>query len=559
MVKSGERHWVVYFAAVVMLATTLPYVLGYASQGADWRFTGFIIGVEDGNSYIAKMLTGAAGAWLFRSPYSTLPQNGALVFLPYLLLGKLASAPGLHEQLVALFHLFRIVAGMLAILVTYEFIAFFVDQVKLRRLALALAILGGGLGWVLLMFNGGMVFGSIPLDIYSPETFGFLELFGLPHLCLARAGLLGGLLLYLRGIPAMENSARPGEGGLKAFFSFRLEEVKRILGLALIGIATWIAQPVTAALLFAIIGIHLGFTLLWRLARKVETPTLAGLLSVFKLPFWAGLLVLPFFLYSLLSFQLDAYLKGWAAQNKIYSPNPLHYLFAYGWLLPLIALGAVKFLRRGEWAFWLPVGWLVALPIMVYAPFIMQRRLAEGVWVAFCVLAVSYWEREGEGAALPAAFKRFAPYYAVVFPSTLVILLMAFLAAANPQEPVFVPTQEVAAFEQIAAKAQKFDVVLAAYPTGNALPAWATVRVVTGHTVETANFDQIDPQAAAFFDPATPQAERMAILGENDVSFVLWGPAERALGSWDPRQASFLRSVGEAGEYDLLEVDPPVR
>ncbi|MGD8633386.1 MAG: hypothetical protein PVF85_07435, partial [Anaerolineales bacterium] len=58
------------FAALVAILTSIPYVLGFAAQGSDWAFTGFVFGVEDGNSYIAKMLLGSSGDWLFRSPYS---------------------------------------------------------------------------------------------------------------------------------------------------------------------------------------------------------------------------------------------------------------------------------------------------------------------------------------------------------------------------------------------------------------------------------------------------------------------------------------------------------
>jgi hypothetical protein len=131
-----ERRWVWIYAVLVMLVTAIPYFLGYASQGEGWRFSGFVFGVEDGNSYIAKMLSGAAGNWLFRTPYTTEPQRGVLAFLPYLLLGKLASHPALHEQLVALFHLFRILAGMLEILATYQFLAFFKQSAFLAEIIL---------------------------------------------------------------------------------------------------------------------------------------------------------------------------------------------------------------------------------------------------------------------------------------------------------------------------------------------------------------------------------------------------------------------------------------
>ena len=112
---SAERRWVVIFALLVMLATTIPYLIGYFRQGAGWRFSGFLFAVEDGNSYIAKMLSGSVGAWSFRTPFTPLPQSGVLEYLPYLLLGKLAAGPGLHDQLVALFQVMRLASGFLMI------------------------------------------------------------------------------------------------------------------------------------------------------------------------------------------------------------------------------------------------------------------------------------------------------------------------------------------------------------------------------------------------------------------------------------------------------------
>ncbi len=207
MKLTPEKRWVLVFATLVMVATTIPYVLAYAGQGPDQRFTGALIGVEDGNSYIAKMLDGSAGAWLFRTPYTTFPQNGLLAFFPYLLLGKLAASPGLHDQLVALFHLFRIAAGILSILAAYDFLSMFLKRESNRRIGTALAAAGGGLGWILILSGLGDWLGSLPLEIYSPESFGFLELYTLPHLALARACLLWGLVCYLRSSPGVPGSS----------------------------------------------------------------------------------------------------------------------------------------------------------------------------------------------------------------------------------------------------------------------------------------------------------------------------------------------------------------
>ena len=68
MVNRDERRWVLGLGVILLTLTSIPYLLGYFSAGTGWVFTGFIFGVEDGNSYIAKMLSGATGNWLFRTP-----------------------------------------------------------------------------------------------------------------------------------------------------------------------------------------------------------------------------------------------------------------------------------------------------------------------------------------------------------------------------------------------------------------------------------------------------------------------------------------------------------
>ena len=125
----SERKWVWMYGFVLAAVCTIPYVIGFAREGTEWAFSGFVFGVEDGNSYIAKMLLGANGDWLFRTPYTTQLQSGELIFLPYLLLGKLAQPPALHLQLVAIFQLFRFIATPLTIFAIYRFSTLFLSSV----------------------------------------------------------------------------------------------------------------------------------------------------------------------------------------------------------------------------------------------------------------------------------------------------------------------------------------------------------------------------------------------------------------------------------------------
>ena len=156
------------------------------------------MGVEDGNSYLAKMLSGMAGSWLFKTPYTTQAQNGIIAFLPYLLLGKLAHPPAQHIQFIMLFQLFRWVGIFIYLIGIYQFIRLFIAETKYRFLALLLSAFGGGLGWLLPFFRVTTIFGSVPLDYYSPEAFGFLSLYTLPHLAIARGLMFMGITTYIQ-------------------------------------------------------------------------------------------------------------------------------------------------------------------------------------------------------------------------------------------------------------------------------------------------------------------------------------------------------------------------
>lgn len=74
------------------------------------------------------------------------------------------------------------------IVATYDFIAFFIREITLRRLGLVLAIIGASLGWMLMLVGKAGWLGFMPLDFYSPESFSFLELFALLYIALAIYG-----------------------------------------------------------------------------------------------------------------------------------------------------------------------------------------------------------------------------------------------------------------------------------------------------------------------------------------------------------------------------------
>lgn len=511
----------------------LPYLLGYFKAGTDWVFTGFVFGVEDGNSYIAKMLTGTAGDWLFRSPYTTDPQNGFLAFLPYILLGKLAGGSAVHTQLVALFHLFRILGCFLFAFATFDFCKIFLHEERWLRWAVVLATFGGGLGWltILGLKTGG--YEQLPLEFYSPESFGFLGVFGLPHLAVARALLLWGLVGLLK-----KSFVRPFIYGLR---------------IGLLWLLLGLMQPLTIVTGWAVIGASLALRFIWIRLTCVDKDTitqeLAGWRSQLLTVIGMAIVSSPLVIYNFLAFQFDPFLKGWSQQNLILSPPIWDYLLAYGLVLPFAVLGGIRAWKSRQWVWAVPLAWVIIFPVLAYFPYPLQRRLPEGVWVAWIVLAVQgldilrqKWKKPAIGLIASGTL------------STILFYTGAFWAVSTPMEPLFQPKAKIAAYTYLSGEVPAFSNILSAYKTGNSLPAWSPMRVVIGHGPESVNLGELKPQVETFFSTPDGESGKIKFLKDHAVQYVFWGPDEKALGGWSPENSSFFESVYSNEGYEIYKI-----
>jgi hypothetical protein len=539
----SDRGWILRFALIIMVFSSFPYIVGYETQNEAWRFTGFVFGVEDGNSYLGKMLRGADGDWLFRTPYTASNQHGVLMYIPYLFLGKLVAPPDQHDQLIALYHLFRITGGFLAICAVYDFSALFIEDSKIRKWVVVLSTLGGGLGWFLVMLGKQHWLNSLPLDFYSPETFGFLGTYGIAHLPWSRAFFLWGLRAYLiRGGRNQDNN----------------QPICRIGNLhpGILWLLTEIFQPIYGIVFGLIICFHLLIQIFEQINNYVHKfpKDWFTIRNYAVTALIAGLLGLPYLIYNSVAFLFDPFLKIWMQQNRLPKPIICHYLVAYILIIPFVLVGIIRVIQRKFEFGYLLVGWVVFSPIMLMIPISVQRRLVEGLWVALVVLAFIAFER-----AKDKVFRRSFIVLTLSLPTTLILLIGGTTAVSNPKEPIFRAEDEVATFEFLAKEVKGEDVVvLCAYDTGNALPAWAPVFVIIGHGSESVGIANITPRLIGFYQDVTQDNDRLALLDEFGVDFVFWGPAEREYGSWNPSTAGFLTLVFNRGAYEIYQVLSPL-
>jgi hypothetical protein len=554
MTRITRREWliVVLFTLVVLLLTSIPYWLAWSREGEEWSFSGFMLGVQDGASYLAKLRLGARGLWDFYLLHTPEPHTGTpLINLPYILPGQVIRLfvplddPRLPYVLIGVFHLLRWLWGALFIAAVYGFVARFLRRPADRVLALVLVTLGGGLGWLLAVTGNGEWLGSLPVDLFVPEAFPFHMLYGLPHLALAGAGMLGGLTLLLdkestqrklllqrsrgaegqRKVEQLAVIQEPAANHLKPETSnLQPSGWKLEAGSWALTTLCWLITGLSVPFYLAVIYVVLAA---WGLAAWISQRRFPMVLL--RRALLPALLTLPLFGYYALAFQGNPALAQWSAQNLLPSPHPLHYLLAFSLILLPALWGARRAWNRARLDFRqaLLLAWPVIVPLLVYLPINVQRRLAALVIVPLAILAVMglRWlihQRPRLRFARPLLLT-------AMLATSAFLIFTGSLSALNPRVPIFREAAEVRALQWLNQQAPAESVVLAAFETGNVIPAYTDLRPFVGHGPESLFALAKTDQTEAFFGGQMGEAERLALYREFSIRYILYGPLERKL------------------------------
>jgi hypothetical protein len=530
MINQNEKKWLWYATVITIVLTTLPYVFAYLRAGQEWQFSGFLFGVEDGNSYIAKMLRGVNGVWLFKTPYTTMDQKGFVGYLPFLFLGKFAAGEEIHEQLIGLFQIFRWTGIYYYILGSYSLISRFIEKVSLRRLGTALCVAGGGLGWLFVVGLGGLWQERLPLEFYSPESFGFLSIFGLPHLAMARGFLLLGISHFILAMnePVYRKNGYIISGGLL--------------------IAVGFMQPMTVLVGWMVIC---GYWLVYKISRiKNENNRFRHFIQAFiKEPGFVIGISSPLVLYTIIAFQLDPFLKGWAAQNKILSPPFADYLLAYGVSLIIIGYSIWQFRKELFARATIMLLWVILLPLLAYFPYSIQRRLPEGIWTAFIIIVLISME-------LSQGWKKKVIHGLAIssFLSTVIFIAGSFISTAQPAAPLFRPTPEMEVIQELAKVSSVGDVVFANYDHSNSIPAWVPVTVIIGHGPESIHQEDNITSVNQILSGNYSSENTRRFLTINNVRYIFLSPENLLMNTSLNAIRSCFSLVTETAGYQLYRM-----
>ena len=527
----AEVRLVVGVLLALWVVSFLPTLYGYLSCPPDRWFSGVVYNMHDTAQYLSWVRE--ASTSLFTDNKLTAePTPAVFVNLHWWLPGRLASWVGMGFG--SMYQLYRLIAVALLVGVNYLFAArLFADRTR-RWFAFLLSLVGSGLGWVwvALKYATGGAAPFFPLDIYTTPGNGFWVMVASPHLTLAAALTAGVLLLALQAVERDRLGWALGAGGLALF-----------LGLG------HIYDLVTVWAVLALFGL----LLVLRDGRFWRTLLLLGVVVALSAPaplYWGWVSSHPAWAQALAQYD----------NLGVFTPEPPHLLILLGvpFLLAVATFDGWVPLRvqRRQWL--LTKSWFALVPLLVYLPLHFQVMLLTGYTVPVAALAtrglfdhvLPWLAARGERLArwTPVAFLLLAAL------TNVYLFGWRFVELSRHDYPFYLHRDEVEAMAWLEAETPPDEVVLSSFVVGHFIPGLAGDRVFLGNAVMTLDFNRKRELVRAFFGDGMTDAERAALLRQYDVRYVFYGPAERALGGYDPEQAPFLEPVYSSGEVVVYGV-----
>jgi len=541
--RTPSREWqfVLGVSLFVLILTLLPYLFGYASAPPDQKFMGLMMNVPDHGQYLS-WYKGFQTSLLVPNRMTPEPNEPIFFNLLWFSLGRIGTLTGWDYAFV--YQLFRLAAGAVFMFVLYFFCRQTMNDPRWRRTAFALIGLGGGLGWVLVLLKYTVTGGELlyPLDVYVAEGNSFLCILAYPHFTIAAALIIAVFGLLLTG-------ARRGQ--------LRYAVAGGIVGLIL----GW-QHAYDILILYGVPGVY---TLLLTFRQRrlprywVQALFILGAISVWPALYSVWLTTAD----PLWETVLDQF-----ANAGVFTPNPFHLFILMG--LPLIAATVacvIRLRRRGEEADDAPLPqdtelfiltWFVVGFVLNYVPTDFQIHMLNGWQVPVGLLAT--W---GIYRYLVPALARHQSKWTSLLPILFVLMTLPiniylwvwrYVELNRHDYPFYLHDDETAALAWLDEHTSPDEIVFSSLTVGQYIPGIAGNTAFLAHWAQTVDFYTKEELVEEFFAEDTVDETRQQILKIFDIAYVFYGPAERALGGFDPSRADYLEPVLTLSSVELLRV-----
>lgn len=542
-ITRSEYRFVFLVAAVLLAITTLPYIFGYVTAPEGKQFMGLMINVPDHGQYLAWW-RGFQSDVLINNKLTSEPNDPMFFNLQWWLLAKFSQVTGTGYPLA--YQLLRLIGGLFLFWAAYRLIALFLDDVLRRRAAFLMIALASGFGWIIIALKYTVMNGETfyPLLVYASEPNYFLCLLGSPHFALA-AGFICLILEFVFRAWKDNSIARMAAAGGIAF----------VLG--------WM-HAYDLLIIYGVVGAF--FLLQWIIRRRFPVRFFWGAAAL-------GVISVAPALYSYLLTSLDPLWEEVLAQFAnagVYTPAPWWLFFLYGVPLFLAVWGLVVWFREKRWsderlfvATWFGVGFL-----LLYIPTDFQIHMLNSWQIPAAILASDVLYRR----VIPAAVRRFsrpvlglsaakwvmAALIVAILPTNLYLFAWRFIELARHEYPYFLETDYIEAMDWLRENSSPDDVVMSSLEIGQYIPAMTNNHAFLAHWANTIQFYIKRQSASDFYTVDFPDAQRAEIARLYGVDYVLYGPAETALGQYGLEGSTWLKPVFETPQVTVYQVQEAV-
>ena len=506
-VRASERRLVAALIAVSVLASCLPYALGYflaPAMGEGGRasvFIGTAYNIDDYCNYLSWLRQMGDGHFFLHNLFTTDAQKDLEFNVFFWLLGRLMAVTHCSPQAALQFA--RIGGGVGLLWLVYRFYRHCLpNNVPARLTAFGFACLSSGFGWVVWTHWQDKNLPGGPVDAWQPEAYTFLSIYTSALMTVSTILILGALYALLLG----EQTGR------------------------------W-KYPVIAGICGGILGnmhsydvLHLSAA--WGVFLVVLTVIKRGkgMMQSWLRAIAALALTLPTTLYMYYVFSAEAVFHK-RANVPTLSPAFWHYILGYGFVFLLAVLAGVLLARKTADApetegaassapinlpILFAVCWAIGGFLVTYLPLAFQRKMLMGEHIPLCLLA-------GVGAAWLADKLKpqlrplaLATLVLASLPSNVLFLARDFRHLAHNRSEThlspFLSLSLVDVYHWIRANTPS-DAAIVGFPgLCTALPGEAGRAVWAGHWAETPSYGKKDAEFSDAFDRLTSDADRHAFL-----------------------------------------------
>jgi arabinosyltransferase C len=410
--EASESKFVWLMVAIAVVLAALPAVIGWLSGS---NYVGYQYNTDDHMVYAAWMRQAMDGHFFFDNRFTTDPQPGLTVHLYFFLLGLVAKVTGIALAAT----LARLGFSALFIWLVYRLARKLGAEVYVTKLAVALTIVGGGVGFLVWHTFGqaivkpsplsGPMLGRLPTDVWQPEGFVFPSMLT-NALFMVSLCLIVGIFLAFLAARDTPKAILPGAVAIGVLMNIHSYDVLMV-GLVMVGFlgATLVQRQVTHAWTIRCVLIVLGVVpaALWfvhvlkndpvfqsRAATETYSPNFRQVVFGYLLLMILGLAGAAFrasgspgkirrlagIAIAAALFLAMFVLAGGHTDGYFMGAGPFTGIF-------LAAVAAVALASDENPAWNLVFSWVVIGTVAIYFPGLFQRKLAMGLSIPWAILS----------------------------------------------------------------------------------------------------------------------------------------------------------------------------